>query len=512
MASLSKKRLAFIEARKDIELSKRMWEAARTLGVVLVVIDNPGHWFEDELSPYSYYREAFLPVNIAVDSGLVDRIVHAVQSYSKHIDGLMTVSDARLFAVAQAAKRLGLPTSPPESYIIAADKYKTRVMEPNAGSSFQVGSVDELQSFLLHQSASLHYPLIVKPTLGWGSECVSCVSNVDELLSATSKASARHANATQASRTVVIEPYISGPEVDANFVLLDGEVLFWEVIDDFPCTADIANLSSTAASGSSANFLETQMMLPSKLPANEQHAIKTAIKASILHQGFRTGVFHCEARLRHSSASYTADKNGIVDLHVNTAPSTNERPVEIEDVWLLEINARPPGYMESAATAIVHRIDYFAIQMALALDAPTAIVHSLVNDPATLNSPINSDKTGSATATTGIASGTAIPSDTKAPLFAPTPSNLLVQFIPQPSPGRMLTPDPAASFLATRPDLARHVAEYKSYVKGGDRMVGPAGKELSWLAHFLIVGSERSECLRTGREIEQSFHWDMEEE
>lgn len=36
----------------------------------------------------------------------------------------------------------------------------------------------------------------------------------------------------------MIEPYIDGPEVDANLVLLDGEVIFFEVTDDFPKPGD----------------------------------------------------------------------------------------------------------------------------------------------------------------------------------------------------------------------------------------------------------------------------------
>jgi hypothetical protein len=37
---------------------------------------------------------------------------------------------------------------------------------------------------------------------------------------------------------VLIEEYCDGPEVDCNFVLWDGQILFFQVIDNFPCAGD----------------------------------------------------------------------------------------------------------------------------------------------------------------------------------------------------------------------------------------------------------------------------------
>ena len=349
---IPEKRLVIVEGRKDIELSKRVWEAASGLGIKLVVIDEQGHWLENDKGPYAHLREAFVPTDITDDKGFVDRIISAVRTYPYVIDGVMTINQERLVSVAKVCETLGLPTSPSAAYMLAADKYRTRMMEPTHEGAFQVSSTTELEDQLKNPASTpLAYPLIVKPTRGWSSECVTKVASQNELFSAVGKASARHASSPHGSRTVAIEPYIDGPEVDANFILLNGELLFFEVIDDFPSTGDSESTSP------SSNFFETELMLPSKLPTSELAALKSSIHQSILRQGFKTGCFHCEARLRNSRTEYKF-VNGVQDLYLK---SDSTEPESAVGVWLLEINARTPGYMETAAVAILYGIDYFAL-------------------------------------------------------------------------------------------------------------------------------------------------------
>ena len=464
---ISRKRLAFVEARQGIDISKRMWEAAAALGIDLVVIDKPGHWLEDDHGLYAHFREAFIPTDISVDQGFTDRIISAVRSYPHPIDGVMTVSDSRLIGVAKACEILKLPTSPSTSYILAADKYKTRMMEPIHEGAFQVSSVPELQARLNESNnPPLTYPLIVKPTLGWGSECVTRVASESELISAVDKASARHALSPQQSRTVAIEPYIDGPEVDVNFVILKGEVLFFSAIDDFPSTGD----SETVTSAS--NFLETQMMTPSRLPAAELAALKESVHQSILRQGFTSGCFHCEARLWNSHAEYRT-VNGLLDLYEKPR---DRKPTGEPGVWLLEINARPPGYMETAADALVYGVDYFGLQMLFSLGREAHF-------PA-LTSPFRNG-----------------------PQY-----NLLVQFVPQDRVGIMKSEDTGAELLAKNPDIAKNVPEYKTWVKKGGKLLGPAASEPLWLSYFLVVHEERTECLRIGGQILERYQYEMEEE
>ncbi|RYP21477.1 hypothetical protein DL765_002223 [Monosporascus sp. GIB2] len=362
---LSRQRVFWVQGRQNIEGSRRAYEAAWALGIDVVVLDQPGHWLEDQSSPYAYLREAFIPVSVDVDDGFVQRIVDAVRSYPRHVDGIVSISDARLPGVARACEILGLPTSPSAAYAIAGDKGATRLLEePNGRNQFVIRSSDELGSVLEQSNTQFSYPLIVKPIIGWNSDCVTKCSDETELRAAVLRASSRHANSPNRSTGVVIEPYIDGPEVDANFVLLNGEVLFCDITDDFPCTGDLAR----GGPEPTANFMETLMDVPSALPEAEKDMMKDSLRQSILRQGFQSGVFHCEARVRHSRAYYTprAD-NGILDLHVteNNEKATTEEP----SCYLHEVNARPPGYINTVAAMLAHGVDYYAIRLLLSLGA-----------------------------------------------------------------------------------------------------------------------------------------------
>lgn len=343
------KRLAIVQERVNIAMTRRRWESAAALGISLVVISS-GDWFADDEGPFGNLREAFIAVDITADEGFTERIVKNVRNYPQQIDGVFTTSDLRLVAVAEAAEILGLPTSPVDAYRIATDKHLTRMGEPDADQAFVISSVEDLRQRLATGSP-LVYPLVVKPTFGSGSECVFKVCNTTELIDAVSKASARHSTGR-----VIIEPYVAGPEVDANFVLLNGTILFSEILDDFPCSADADDGSPFA------NFAESQAVTPSFLPLSEQRMLEASLYQSILRQGFRTGVFHVEARVRNSSMEYSIDSTGTLDLRPRADPPTAD-----PSVFLHEINARPPGYQSSSASLLGYGIDYWALQILCAV-------------------------------------------------------------------------------------------------------------------------------------------------
>ena len=157
---------------------------------------------------------------------------------------------------------------------------------------------------------------------------------------------------------VIVETYIDGPEVDTNFLLWDGEVYFFEVVDDFSCSADLPGSTLSIA-----YFQELEMLYPSNLVAPEKEMLKTQIHKFLLYSGFRNGIFHVEARIQHSAMEYnTAD--GIVDLRPKTHPPS---PEEKPRIFVLEVNVRCPGWMVIWATCYAYGVDYAAAQMLAAL-------------------------------------------------------------------------------------------------------------------------------------------------
>ena len=467
---LEPRRIAWVQGREDIDCIERALKSARTLGIALVILDEPGHWLEDPNSPWAQFREAFVPVDITPNDGLAQRITDACRSYPRQIDGVVTISDVRLPAIARACGMLGLPSENPEAYDIAGNKGLTRMLETvGRGESFVLDSFEGLRPFLdrRHKEAKpLRYPLVVKPVVGWCSDCVSKVHDEAELGAAVRKASDRHKDSPAPSTTVVVEPYVNGPEVDANMVLLDGKILFCDVNDDFPSPAD------QEGAGADANFQETQNVMPSALPAREIAAIRTQMRDSILRQGFRSGTFHCEARVRNSSVRYTGGKDGIVDLTPTRAVGPSEEPM----VYLHEINARPPGYLESVAIALAYGVDYYACRMLLALgssetDRLRALSQAFLSGPQ---------------------------------------FHLSLMIIQQTKAGIMKSADAAKEFLDEHPHLKPSVVDYYTRKKAGDVLEGPDASALWWIAYYSVVSrSSRSDLLKKVDFILENFSYEI---
>ncbi|KAI0002844.1 hypothetical protein F4779DRAFT_634886 [Xylariaceae sp. FL0662B] len=368
---IDRKRLAVVGAGSLSKL-KGFAIAAASLNVAVVVFDEPDHWCSGDA--YSYLREEFVPLDMTTDANMSQRIATALSTYQnsdadmKHLDGIMTVDEHLLTIVAHAATILGLNTSPPKSVSLAQNKFQTRQLDTNVYCRL-VRSVGDLEKLLAEDGPRLQYPLIVKPAKGWSSEGVWRVENELEL---RTKVAMLWQDAFTAwhGHDVVVETYVNGPEVDANMVLVDGEVVFFEVNDDFPSPGDLGNgEDESPASAPVANFVETSNMLPSALPTSELEALQQRLHELALSAGFRDGVLHMEARLRNSSCHYTNDaemsnSDGLIDLKLNPSTASTTKP---EDVFLLEINPRQPGWQEIEATAHTYGVSYYSLSVLHAL-------------------------------------------------------------------------------------------------------------------------------------------------
>lgn len=161
-----RRRIAWIQGRENIGVSRRAYQAAQALGVSIVMIDNLGHWLEDDDGPYAYLREVFIPVSIEVDQGFPQRIFDAVRGYKYPVDCLTTISDVRLLGVAKACEILGLPRSPSTAYQNAGDKARTRMLEADAGELVTLSNATELSSILSSEKGQqLAFSLVVKSSL-----------------------------------------------------------------------------------------------------------------------------------------------------------------------------------------------------------------------------------------------------------------------------------------------------------------------------------------------------------
>ncbi|KAF2184924.1 hypothetical protein K469DRAFT_727079 [Zopfia rhizophila CBS 207.26] len=340
------------------------------LNMDLVVFDEPGACMEDPGSPLAHLRVSFHPIDLNPDDGFVQRLYLAARD--QRLDGLTSRFDAIFEKVAQVAELLELPTPAPLAMAIATNKYLTRITctqpDHDAGDHDQDGprcqaicvkSRQELEERLKGPEKPLQipYPVVVKPTNGWGSYGVAKAVNETELLADVEWAAGYIIGFVNSE--VMIEPYCNGPEVDINLAMWNGQVTFFDVCDNAPTAGDLDEVTGSGRK----DFQEGLFMYPSQLPASEQAMVCQYIRECILRMGFRTGVFHCEARVRDSSMHYVRQSgSGIIDLEAKPATAAATAGTQ-PSVFLLEINARAPGYVGLYASAWTYGVDLWGLHM-----------------------------------------------------------------------------------------------------------------------------------------------------
>lgn len=325
--------------------SRGPFDAAHALGMSVIVLDSPGHFMEGE--KYAHLRDDFIAIDTTSNPGLPERLCNALKG--KNVDAIVTFSDEYVIATAQAAERMGLDTEPVDAILGAHYKDKTRkVLSTSQGQSVRLDNACEAKTDEIKQKIDrIGYPIIVKPCRGGASRGVKKVKNEAELHEALEKMELSNL----AKYGILIEPYIDGPEVDANFVLWDGKVLFVELTDDFPCNADAPDASVAD------DFRETIMLCPTALSESEKEAIKTELGNSLVQMGFRSGVFHVEGRVQHSTSVYET-RDGVFDLY----PADKTR-TQKPSVFLIEVNVRPPGLDCAFSTLYTCGIDLCALHL-----------------------------------------------------------------------------------------------------------------------------------------------------
>ncbi|KAH8131305.1 hypothetical protein LI328DRAFT_161136 [Trichoderma asperelloides] len=348
------------DPKSGIHNSSGFFQAAQALGISIVVFDEQGHWLEGE--KYAHLREDFIAIDMSNVEELPHKLVQAVGKRHDKIDGIVTFTDDYVVATSQAAEMLGLPTESAQE--MKQVHYKHEMRKVVHESNIQAVSLDNVQQLddpdIAEILKTLQYPMVVKPCRGMTSKGVKKV---------TDEASMRQAvhmlhedNGISTEYGILIETYVDGPEFDANFVLWEGQVLFLEITDNFPCLADAS--SATLAD----NFAETVQISNTRLPPNEVEIIRSSVLRSLLKLGLKSGVFHCEGRIMNSSMRYKdVHGNGVVDLVASSAATAGQKP----EVFLIEINVRPPGTGGTWATLLTYGVDLGALQFLRALNDRT---------------------------------------------------------------------------------------------------------------------------------------------
>ena len=444
----------------------KSYEGIKAMGIGLVVLDQPGHYLEDPNGPLAYLREAFCPIDLNNDAGLTQRIVDALKA--QHVDGIHTRFDVFHVKVAMAAEIMGLPASPPSAFSIAMDKYAARTLEPDQIPAVCVTSGEELRQKIHSKDNPLHieYPVVVKPCTGRTSWCVTKTDTEADTIAAVDKARSRvirHEDGKPIYSSIMVEPYIDGPEIDVNLALWDGEVLFYDVSDNWPCAGD-----ATGAPGRN-DFQETMFVYPSALPQSEQHLLVQSLRDSVLRMGFRSGCFHTEGRVRNSSMHF-ADRNGTLDLVPKPIP-----PSAKPSVFMIEVNPRPPGYFGLHASFWTFGVDYYALH-----------VLRCIADEQRYRSFASPFVNGA------------------------QHSSALVLIMPAKG-GILKSPDPTIELRQKRPDLMECIPLYSNIFKQGQRVTSPDAVDMTYMATVVVnTRKGREDLLKKAEDIRANWHVEIE--
>lgn len=430
--------------------------AARALKINILALDRPGHWLSKP--EYAAWCDKFIPIDRTIDAGLPDRILAAIGKYGKPVHGIVSYFDPLLPVTAVVADRLGLPTAPVTAYEVAADKFKTS--EAEGHGAYRLSSLQEALTVARSGRDGIGYPLIIKPCSGWGSEGVFRAENESDLVQAIpSIDSDRH------GKSFVVEKYCDGPEVDANLVLCNGELVFFEASDDFPKDGD----GVARRDGQLQNFLEVANVLPSALPASEQETLKTSLHKSLLRLGFTSGFFHLEARVQNSRMVYAVGEDGLVDLR-----ESEERPSLDPSAWLIEINARPPGQQAAWASRRTYGVDFWGLSLSFAL-----------GDSAT-------------------ARALAVPFQSNSQYWCQ------IVFIPALRGGVFQSEDVCQELIQRRPDLAGNISQSLCLLRKGDHVPEPSRGIFCWISYYLVFSrTSRQHLLKVAEEVKRETRFEI---
>ena len=217
------------------------------------------------------------------------------------VDGVLTYDDYSTILAAHLAKAFKVVGITPEAAERAKDKSVFRQVCADHGLPtprfWRVDPAPAGPRSLGHALAErgIQFPVVVKPTRGGGSVLVRRADNIAELV-ATLEAHAR-AVATESAaalwpdRSVVIEEYLPGQEVDIDMLVQGGDVRYAAVTDNFPPPPEHGPY-----------FMEFAGQIPSALPEAAQTELVCLATEVLRALGVDDSCVHFEARWTRDGA------------------------------------------------------------------------------------------------------------------------------------------------------------------------------------------------------------------
>lgn len=197
-------------------------------------------------------------------------------------DGIMTLAtDMPMRSIAAAISRLGLPGISMDTAIKSTDKGEMIKAFKEHGVESPWFYIIEKEEQLQEVMPQIEYPCILKPTDNAGSRGVMLVNSEAELMEAY-----KYSVSQSRGGWVILEEYMTGPEVSVEVMVVDGEPHVLQVTDKLTTGAPY--------------FVEMGHNQPSMLPANDVVRIKDLACRAVKSVGINCGPSHVEIKLTPS--------------------------------------------------------------------------------------------------------------------------------------------------------------------------------------------------------------------
>lgn len=247
----------------------------------------------------------------AVDSRDTKRLLEIAEE--EKIDGILGMWDKTVLPAAMISKKLGLPGNDPESMLQFLDKIRFRKLQRSVGAFhpnfFEAASADRLEE----KCKSLHFPIIIKPSVCSSSFGQTRLDDEKDILPAYEKAAAYSGNGL-----VCVEEYIGQDELrvfEADIVLVGDDIL-WDGLCwcyRFP-EAPLRPVLATH---------------PASLDKDREQEFKSTVKKILSASGAKLGEYNIEGFFTKEGRFF-----------------------------IIEINPRPAGYYNQQDMQLSSGIDY----------------------------------------------------------------------------------------------------------------------------------------------------------
>ncbi len=276
-------KLLAIESRAYLSYYVSRYQQVEALGPELFVLNGEG---AADFWPADHYR--------LVGSKNVDDIVAMARVWhaEHHFDGVITFSESAVIGVAAVAEALGLPGIGVEAAVCSRNKLLMRQAHHRAGAPIPDFRFVATEQDALAAGFDFGYPIILKPTMGAGSNFVFRIDTPREMVQRFAQATAGIKGMFWALSEVdgvdlgpqglLVESFLDGREFLIEAVVWDDEVYLGSVVDRITAEGE--------------TFDDDVHHAPTSLGADDLAEVHRVVTAGIRAQGLRRSAVHAEVR------------------------------------------------------------------------------------------------------------------------------------------------------------------------------------------------------------------------